>query len=124
MNNYYTKETMERFLKPNHMGKIEDADGVGKVGSPRCGDMMEVFLKINSGIIEDASFQTYGCVAAIATSDVVCEMAIGKTIEEAKKINEKEMITRLEKLPSVKIHCSSLAIEGLKEAIKDYEGKK
>lgn len=121
MNNYYTKETMNRFLNPVHMGEMSDANAVGEVGNPRCGDQMKVFLKIEEGKIKNASFQTYGCVAAIATSDVVCEMVIGKTIEEAKKITEKEMIERLEKLPSVKMHCSSLAIEGVKKAIENYE---
>ncbi len=121
MNNYYTKETMNRFLSPVHMGEMGDASAVGEVGNPRCGDQMKVFLKIEEGKIKNASFQTYGCVAAIATSDVVCEMVIGKTIEEAKKITEKEMIERLEKLPSVKMHCSSLAIEGVKKAIENYE---
>ncbi len=121
MNNYYTKETMERFLNPKNMGEMSDADGIGEVGNPRCGDQMKVYVKIEKGKIKKASFQTLGCVAAIATSDVICEMIIGKTVEEALKITEKEMIGKLEKLPSVKIHCSSLAIEGLKKAIDDYK---
>ena len=120
MNNYYTKETMKRFTEPKFFGEMKDPDGVGKVGNPKCGDQMTVYIKVEDGKIKDASFQTLGCVAAIATSDVVCEMAIGKKLEEAAEINEREMIKRLEKLPSVKVHCSSLAIEGLKKAIDDY----
>jgi nitrogen fixation protein NifU and related proteins len=121
MNKYYTKETMERFLNPQHMGFMDDANGIGEVGNPRCGDQMKVYIKVEKGKIKKASFQTLGCVAAIATSDVICEMVIGKTLEEALEITEKEMIKRLKKLPSVKIHCSSLAIEGLKKAIDDYK---
>jgi nitrogen fixation protein NifU and related proteins len=123
MNNYYTKETMERFLDPKHFGEMKGASGVGKVGNPRCGDQMKVYIKIKDGKIEDASFQTLGCAAAIATSDVICEMVIGRKIEDALKITEEEMITMLKKLPAVKIHCSSLAIEGLKKAIDDYKKK-
>ncbi len=121
MNNYYTKETMERFLNPKHFGDMKDANGVGEVGNPRCGDQMKVYIKVEQGKIKNASFQTLGCAAAIATSDVICEMTIGKTVDDALKISEKEMIERLKKLPAVKIHCSSLAIEGLKKAIDDYK---
>jgi len=121
MNNYYTEETMERFLNPKHIGNMDDANGIGEVGNPRCGDQMKVYIKVEKGKIKKASFQTLGCVAAIATSDAICEMIIGKTIDEALKITEKEMIERLKKLPPVKIHCSSLAIEGLKKAIDDYK---
>ncbi len=123
MNNYYTKETMKRFLEPKFFGEMKNPDGVGKVGNPKCGDQMTVYIKVEEGKIKDASFQTLGCAAAIATSDVICEMAIGKKLEEAVEITEKEMIKKLEKLPSVKVHCSSLAIEGLKKAINDYKGK-
>lgn len=121
MNNYYTKETMERFLNPKHLGEMKDANGIGEVGNPRCGDQMKVYIKVDKGEIKKASFQTLGCVAAIATSDVICEMVIGKSIKEALKITEKEMIEKLENLPAVKVHCSSLAINGLKKAIDDYQ---
>ncbi len=124
MNSYYTKETMERFLNPKHFGEMKDANAVGRVGNPKCGDQMTVYLKIEDGKIKNASFQTLGCAAAIATSDVICEMITGKTIKEALSITEKEMIEKLEKLPAVKVHCSSLAISGLKKAIEDYEEKK
>jgi nitrogen fixation protein NifU and related proteins len=120
-NNYYTKETMERFLDPKHFGEMKDASGVGEVGNPRCGDQMKVYIKVKDGKIEKASFQTLGCAAAIATSDVICEMITGRKIEDALKITEEEMIKALKKLPAVKIHCSSLAIEGLKKAIDDYK---
>ena len=123
MNNYYTKETMERFLNPQHMGEMKDADGVGVVGNPKCGDQMTVYIKVKDGKITDASFQTLGCAAAIATSDVICEMVKGKEIKEALSITEKEMIEKLKELPAVKVHCSSLAIEGLKKAIENYEKK-
>jgi len=123
MSNYYTKETMERFLNPKHMGEMKDASGVGEVGNPKCGDQMTVYIKVKDGKITDASFQTLGCAAAIATSDVICEMAIGKKTEEALSVTEKEMIEKLKELPAVKVHCSSLAIEGLKKAIENYEEK-
>ncbi len=123
MNNYYTKETQNRFFNPQYFGEMKNPDGVGEVGNPKCGDQMKVYIKVQDDKITDASFQTLGCVAAIATSDVVCEMAIGKTLQEAEDINEKQMIERLEKLPAVKVHCSSLAIEGLKAAIDDYRKK-
>jgi len=123
MTNYYTKETMERFLNPKHMGEMKDASGVGEVGNPKCGDQMTVYIKVKDRKITDASFQTLGCAAAIATSDVICEMAIGKKIEDALSVTEKEMIEKLKELPAVKVHCSSLAIEGLKKAIENYEKK-
>ncbi len=123
MNNYYSKETQKRFFEPRYFGEIKNADGIGKVGNPKCGDQMTVYIKVKDGKISDASFQTMGCVAAIATSDIVCEMAIGKAIDQAMLITEKEMVEKLEGLPAVKVHCSSLAIEGIKEAINDYRKK-
>ncbi len=123
MSDQYTKETQRRFFDPQYFGKIDDADGIGEVGNPKCGDQMSVYIKVKDGVISKASFQTLGCVAAIATSDVVCQMATGKTVEEAERITEKSMIAELESLPSVKVHCSSLAIEGLKKAIDDYRKK-
>lgn len=116
---------MKRFLNPEHFGEMKDANGVGKVGNPRCGDEMTVYIKVEEGIIKKASFQTWGCAAAIATSDVVCEMVKGKHVKEALSLTEKEMVEKLKKLPALKVHCASLAIKGLKEAIDDYgkEGK-
>ncbi len=124
MKNYYTKEVIDRFLNPKHFGEMKDASGIGKAGNPRCGDQMEVFIKVKEGKIIDASFRTLGCAAAIATSDVICEMIIGKTPKEALSITEEEMVKELKKLPAVKVHCSSLAIEGLKKAVNDYEKRK
>ncbi len=121
---YYTQKTMDRFLNPKHFGEMKDANGIGKVGNPRCGDQMTVYIKVEGEKIKEASFQTLGCAAAIATSDVICEMAIGKNTKEALAITEKEMIKKLEELPAVKVHCSSLAIEGLKKAIDDYQKRK
>ncbi len=121
MKNQYSKEVQERFFSPKHFGEMKEANGVGKVGNPQCGDQMTVYLKIKDDKIVKASFQTLGCVAAIATSDVVCEMVEGKSIKEASLLTQEEMIKKLQGLPMVKVHCSSLAIEGLKEAIKDYE---
>ncbi len=115
---------MRRFLEPKYFGEMKNADGVGKVGNPKCGDQMTVYIEVKDDKITDASFQTLGCAAAIATSDVVCEMAIGKNIDEALRITKEEMIEKLEKLPAVKVHCSFLAIEGLKKAIDDYKRRK
>ncbi len=124
MTNKYTKETIERFLKPKHLGEIKNADGVGKAGNPCCGDEMMMYIKVKDGKIKKASFHTYGCVAAIATSDVVCEIIVGKTLEEAVAITEKEVIAKIKSLPVIKVHCSLLALEGLRSAIKDYEKRK
>ncbi len=120
----YTNEVKKRFLNPRFFGEIKDADGVGMVGNPKCGDQMTVYIKVVDDKIKKASFQTLGCVAAIATSDVVCEMVIGKSVADAYSITEKEMIKVLEKLPATKVHCSSLALNGLKKAIDDYRQKK
>jgi len=124
MNNYYSKETIKRFSNPTYFGKIDSPDGVGKVGNPKCGDQMTVYVKVKDGKIEKASFETLGCAAAIATSDVVCEMIEGETLEKAASLKEGEMIKRLEKLPAVKVHCSSLAIEGVKKAVENYKNEK
>ncbi len=125
MNNHYSKETIKRFSNPTYFGKTDNPDGIGKVGNPKCGDQMTVYIKVKDGKIEKASFETLGCAAAIATSDVVCEMIEGETLEKAASLKESEMIRRLEKLPAVKVHCSSFAIEGVKKAIENYKnGKK
>ncbi len=123
MSKYYSKEVMDRFMSPKYFGEMKDADAVGLVGNPRCGDEMEVYIKVREGKVESASFRTLGCAAAIATSDVVCEMITGKSLEEAVSITEKEMVDKLKDLPHVKVHCASLALEGVKEAVKKYEGK-
>lgn len=120
----YNKEVMKHFTNPRNMGEIKDADGVGEVGNQKCGDIMRVYLKVKRGRVKDVKFQTFGCVAAIAASDVLCELAKGKTIEEAKKVDNKKIVERLGGLPNIKLHCSVLGSGALKKAIEDYEGKK
>ncbi|MFA4888879.1 MAG: Fe-S cluster assembly scaffold protein NifU [Candidatus Omnitrophota bacterium] len=116
----YSEKVMEHFLNPRNCGEIADASGVGTVGNPVCGDVMKMFLKIENNIIVDAKFKTFGCGAAVATSSMVTEMVKGKTIEEALKISNKAVVEALDGLPPIKIHCSVLAEEALRSAIKDY----
>lgn len=124
----YTEKVMEHFKHPKYLRKMKDPDAVGTVGNPTCGDMMYVYIKVGKKdgkeIIKDISVQTFGCVAAISTSDVVCELAKGRTLEDAKKISKEDIIKELGSLPSIKIHCSILAQDGLNKAIEDYEKKK
>jgi nitrogen fixation NifU-like protein len=116
----YSEKVMEEFRNPKNMGMIEDADGIGKVGNPTCGDMMWIYIKVNNGILTDVKFKTFGCVAAIATSSKVTQMVLNKPIEEALKITNKAVAEALDGLPSIKMHCSLLAEEGIKAAIEDY----
>ena len=120
----YTKTVMDHFKTPRNVGVIEEADGVGEVGNPLCGDMMTIYLKIKDESIEDIKFQTFGCGAAIAVSSMLTEMARGKTLEDAKKITNKDVAKALEGLPKNKLHCSNLGADALHLAIKDYEDKK
>lgn len=120
----YSQKVMEHFSKPRNAGVLEDADGVGEVGNPVCGDMMTVYIKVKDDRIVDAKFQTFGCVAAIAVSSMVTEMAKGKTLSEAKQITKKAVAEALEGLPKEKMHCSNLGAEALAEAIKDYEERR
>ena len=119
----YSKKVIDHFLNPRNVGEIPDADGVGEVGNSRCGDIMKMYLKISNGIISDVKFKTFGCAAAIATSSVATELIKGKTIKEALKITNKDVIDYLGELPPVKIHCSLLAEQSIKAAIKDYYNK-
>ncbi len=121
----YSEKVLEHFKNPKNVGKIEEADGKGMEGSPACGDMVAVYLDVNEEtmIIEDAKFESYGCASNIATASIITEMAKGKTLEEAKKITWKEATEELGGLPPVKAHCSVLAVEGLRAAIRDYEEK-
>lgn len=116
----YSEKVMEHFKNPRNVGELENPDGVGRVGNPICGDVMELYIKIKDGIIVDAKFKTFGCGAAIATSSMVTEMVKGKSIEEALRISNKAVAEALDGLPPVKMHCSSLAEEALKSAIDDY----
>lgn len=115
-------------MHPKHMGKIENADGIGNTENLRCGDSMAIYIKVgqkdNKEIIQDIKFQTMGCGPAIASSDMICDLAYGQTLEQAKKIKFSDVIKELGDIPQPKIHCSSLAEHALKEAIKDYETKK
>lgn len=128
MKPYYSKKVINHFSNPKNFGEIKKADGVGKVGNPRCGDIMKLYLKIEKKgkkeIIKDIKFYTLGCAAAIATSDIVCDLVKGKTLKEALKISSKDVVKKLGYLPPLKIHCSLLAEQGLRAAIEDYKKKK
>ena len=117
----YTDKVMDHFSNPRNVGEIEDADGVGEVGNASCGDIMKIFLKVEENVIQDVKFKTFGCGAAIATSSMVTEMAIGKTIDEALVLTNQAVAEALDGLPPAKMHCSNLAADALHEAIKDYK---
>ncbi len=119
----YSEKVMEHFRNPRNVGEMENPDGIGRVGNPICGDVMELYIKIKDGIIVDARFKTFGCGAAIATSSMVTEMVKGKGIEEALKISNKAVAEALDGLPAAKMHCSSLGEEALKSAIADYKAR-
>ena len=116
----YSKKVMDHFANPRNVGIIEDADGVGEVGNPVCGDMMKITIKVEDGRIADVKFQTLGCGAAIACSSITTEMAKGKTLEEALAISRDVVATGLDGLPPNKMHCSNLAADGLHKAIEAY----
>ena len=120
----YSEKVMEHFMNPRNVGVIENADGYGKVGNPVCGDLMEMFIKVEDDIITDIKFRTFGCGSAIATSSMVTEMAKGMHVDEAMKITRGDVADELEGLPPRKMHCSNLASNALQEAIKDYKNKK
>jgi len=120
----YSDKVMEHFRNPRNVGEIPDADGIGKVGNPVCGDLMWIYIKVKDNRLLDVKFKTFGCGAAIATSSMVTEMAKGKTLEEAMKITRKDVADSLDGLPPVKMHCSNLAADGLHAAIEDYLSKK
>jgi nitrogen fixation NifU-like protein len=116
----YSTKVMEHFANPHNVGEIPDADGVGYVGNPVCGDIMELYIKVKDDVITDAKFKTFGCGAAIATSSMLTELAKGKTLEEAEKITRDQIASELDGLPPVKMHCSVLAEQALHSAIDDY----
>ena len=120
----YNERVMKEFAEPKNVGFIENADGVGKVGNASCGDIMEISLKIDNDTITDAKFRTFGCAAAIASSSVATQMVIGKTLDEALEIKNKDVVETLQGLPPQKIHCSVLAEEAIKKAVEDYRDKK
>lgn len=124
-NSPYSDKVLDHFKNPRNTGRIEDADGKGLEGSPACGDMVAVYIKVDDStkVITDIKFESYGCASNIATASIITEMAKGKTIDEAKKITWKQATEELGGLPPVKTHCSVLAVEGLDSAIRDYEEK-
>jgi len=117
----YSEKVKQHFMNPHNMGEMEGADGIGVVGNPVCGDVMKIFIKVRDGRISDISFQTFGCAAAIATSSMITDMAMGKTLEEALKISRGDVADALDGLPKIKMHCSNLAADGLRAAIEDYK---
>jgi NifU-like protein involved in Fe-S cluster formation len=119
----YSKKVMQHFLKPKNFGEIKDADAVGEAGNMKCGDIMNLYLKVKNGKIVDAKFKTFGCAAAIASSDVLCELVKGKTIKQAEKITNKDIVNYLGMLPKVKLHCSVLGMETFHDAIKKLRAK-
>ena len=120
----YSEKVMEHFRNPRNVGEMENADGVGKVGNPVCGDIMELSIKVDDGVITDAKFRTFGCGAAIATSSMVTELVKGKTIEEAVRISNKAVAEALGGLPPVMMLCSVLAEQALRSAIQDYQERR
>ena len=119
----YSQKVMEHFKNPHNMGEIPDADGVGTVGNPVCGDMMTIYIKVQDNRLQDIKFKTYGCGSAIATSSMITDLAKGKTLEEALKITRADVAVSLGGLPPVKMHCSNLAADALHAAIEDYHSK-
>jgi nitrogen fixation NifU-like protein len=120
----YTEKVMDHFTNPRNVGEIENASGVGEVGNAKCGDIMRIYLDVEDDIIKDVKFKTFGCGAAIATSSMVTELVMGKTLDEALKISNDAVAEALDGLPPAKMHCSNLAADALHEAIKDYISKK
>ena len=119
----YTKELIEHFRNPKYVKKLKNPNGVGEVGNIKCGDIMHLEIKVKNNKINDIGFQTFGCPAAVASSDVVCELAKGKTLENAEKLNKEDIIKKLKEMPPIKVHCSILGISALKKAINDYRNK-
>ncbi|MBU4313567.1 MAG: Fe-S cluster assembly scaffold protein NifU [Actinobacteria bacterium] len=119
----YSKKVMEHFMSPRNVGEIKDADGIGEIGNPVCGDMMTFYIKVKDNKIDDVKFKTFGCGAAIAVSSMVSEMAKGKTLDEALKISNKNVAKELGGLPKNKLHCSNLGADALHKAIENYKEK-
>ena len=120
----YSEKVLDHFKNPRNVGEIEDADGVGTVGNPVCGDMMSIYIKVKDDRIEDVKFKTFGCGAAIATTSMTTELAKGKTLDEAMEITRQDVADELGGLPPVKMHCSNLAADAPHEAVKDYREKR
>ncbi len=119
----YSNKVMDHFMNPRNVGEIPDADGIGQVGNPVCGDIMKMYLKIEKNVITDVKFKTFGCGAAVATSSMATELIKGKNLEEALEITNKAVAEALDGLPPIKMHCSNLAEQAIKSAIEDYKKK-
>jgi nitrogen fixation NifU-like protein len=119
----YSAKVIEHFQNPRNVGEIKDADGVGTVGNPSCGDIMAMYIKVENNIITDIKFKTFGCGAAIATSSITTEMVKGKTVDEAEKLTRNDVAEALDGLPPIKMHCSNLATDALRAAIEDYRSR-
>ena len=119
----YSEKVMDHFRNPRNLGKMDDADGIGEVGNAKCGDIMKMYIKVKDGIIEDVKFNTFGCGSAIASSSTATEMIKGKSIDAALELSNKAVVEALDGLPTHKIHCSVLAEEAVKAAVKDYYDK-
>ena len=119
----YTEKVLDHFRNPRNMGKIKDANGIGKVGNPICGDVMVIYIKVKDNRIDNIKFQTFGCTAAIASSSIATELVKGKTLDEAMRLTRNDVAEELGGLPAIKMHCSNLASDALHEAIKDYKNK-
>lgn len=120
----YSDKVMDHFANPRNVGELPDADGVGEVGNPKCGDIMKMYIKVENNVITDVKFKTFGCGAAIATSSMATELIKGKTIKEALELTNKAVMDALDGLPPVKVHCSVLAEQAIKSAISDYYTRK
>jgi nitrogen fixation NifU-like protein len=118
--NMYSKTVIDHFTNPRNMGEMEDADAIGKVGNPTCGDLIWIYIKVKDDVITDVSFKTFGCAAAIATSSMITELTKGKTLKEAYQITRTDVAENLEGLPPIKMHCSNLSADGLHKAIEEY----
>lgn len=120
----YSKKLIQIFRNPKFAREMRNPDGIGEIGNVRCGDIMKIFIKVKDDVIKDISFQTYGCMAAIAASDMMCKLAKGKNLNDAMKISYKEIVEQLGEMPKIKYHCSVLGTQALKKAIKNYKEKK
>ncbi|MDO8124467.1 MAG: Fe-S cluster assembly scaffold protein NifU [Candidatus Hermodarchaeota archaeon] len=116
----YSKTVIDHFTNPRNMGEMKDADAIGKVGNPTCGDLIWIYIKVKDDVITDVSFKTFGCAAAIATSSMITEITKGKTLKEAYQITRTDVAENLEGLPPIKMHCSNLSADGLHKAIQEY----
>ena len=119
----YSEKVLDHFSNPRNVGEITDADGIGEVGNPKCGDIMKMYIKVDGGVISDVKFKTFGCGAAIATSSIATEMIKGRTIDEALTLTNRAVMDALDGLPPAKVHCSVLAEQAIKSAVSDYYRK-